>query len=316
MDEQKRQLNMLHIFVTDRCNMRCPHCYVDSKGKFDDELTTEEIISLFKELNSLKFDEGIHLEGGEPFLRKDLTEFLPILNDLSQVTIATNGTIPFNEKFLAIKNIGRIGFSVEGATQETHNKLRPNDLSKLFDNIVTFQKAGFSVQTRTTLTSQNYQEILPLIAMNHERMIPIARFQAFTPVGRGAQNQNLSLNAKEYIQAIKNYLEAVRTYGKKVQIKFSMPTIVADKLNLNFIPKDIKIDKTICYKDCDQVAISAKGDVFQCYNLLDIPANKLGNIREKSFTEIVSSSKFYEKDICPNQSCASAGEGYTHLVNV
>lgn len=68
----KKSLDMLHVFVTDNCNMACPHCYVDSRGRFTDELSAREVASLFSELNLIEFADGIHIEGGEPFLRKDL----------------------------------------------------------------------------------------------------------------------------------------------------------------------------------------------------------------------------------------------------
>ena len=310
-----RKIEMLHIFVTDRCNMRCPHCYVDSKSRFDDELSTDEMKRLFDDLNKIHFTDGIHLEGGEPFLRKDLVEFLTQLDNLSPVTIATNGTIPFDSKFKAIKGIQRIGFSVEGASQDIHNKLRPNNLKDLRENMMSFKKHGFDIQSRTTLTSQNFHEIELIVQKNHDLGIPIARFSAFTPVGRGKDNLSFGLDMAQYQRAIDNYFQAVKKYSDKMLIKFTLPTSVAEELIISKYQDICDIQKSSCYKGCDQLAISANGDVFQCYNLLNFKDNKLGNIRERSFLDIISDKRCFEKGICPNTSCASAGIGTTSLIN-
>ncbi|MFH1127263.1 MAG: radical SAM protein [archaeon] len=315
MQPKKIDFEMLHVFVTDRCNMRCPHCYVDSTGRYTDELTTEEMTDLFQDLNSINFTDGIHIEGGEPFLRKDLIDILTVLNDLSKVTIATNGTIPYRPEFDELKGIQRIGFSVEGVTQETHAKLRPNNLKKLLDNMVSFQDNGFSIQSRTTLTSQNYGEIEGIIAKDADRGIPIARFMAFTPVGRGTENQHLELDMQQYRKSIENYIQTVKKYGDKVMIKLSVPTPIAEKLDLKNAETVARIERSICYKGCDQAAIASNGDVFQCYNNLGYPKNKYGNIRDKNFSEIISSDDFGIKTQCPNKSCVSKERGYTHLIN-
>jgi len=314
-EKNAKSLDMLHVFVTDRCNMRCPHCYVDSSGRFDDELTTEEMVSLFRELNSIDFAEGVHIEGGEPFLRKDLVDFLSVLDDLTYVTIATNGTIPYHPRFLPMVGVERIGFSIEGSTQETHGRLRPNNLPELLDNMVAFQNAGFAVQSRTTLTSENYHEIEGIVSADYEREIPIARFQAFTPVGRGTQNQELGLTFEQYNESIKNYIRAVEKWSHKVMVKLSLPTAIAETLDLSDASKTVEVIRTICYRDCNQAAIAANGDVFQCYNLLNYSAHKIGNIREIPFAEIVSLPQLYQKGGCQNSLCVSKEKGYTHLVN-
>lgn len=308
-----KKIDMLHVFVTDKCNMRCTYCYVDSKNRFNDELTTEELKRLLNELNSIEFSDGIHIEGGEPFLRSDVVECLTKLKDLSKVTIATNGTVPYDKKFDALKRVQRLGFSVEGATQETHSKLRQGNLRKLLDNMVMFKNNGFSVQSRTTLTTLNWRDVTGIVKNDYLRGIPIARFMAFTPVGRGAANRHLELRLEHVEQAVHLYLKAVKNYGDKVMVRFSLPTLMAEKLDLTF--DGIEIKKSVCYTDCNQAAISANGDVFQCYNLLNFEENKKGNIRKIPFAKIIGLPSFAEKFGCPNNLCAAHAQGYTHLTN-
>ena len=78
IDQHGRTIDYVRLAVTDRCNLRCFYCmpeegieYVDRKAL----LTYEEMLRLVR----LFADNGIskiRLTGGEPFLRKDLMQFI------------------------------------------------------------------------------------------------------------------------------------------------------------------------------------------------------------------------------------------------
>ena len=38
----------LHLYLTNACNLRCPHCYMYAGKQFENELTTDEIKKLLK----------------------------------------------------------------------------------------------------------------------------------------------------------------------------------------------------------------------------------------------------------------------------
>ena len=80
-------------FVTERCNARCPHCFVDFKDK-SGELSLEQIEKLASTSgNCLR---NVALTGGEPFLREDLFEIADIWyqNSTAQtISITTNGSM-------------------------------------------------------------------------------------------------------------------------------------------------------------------------------------------------------------------------------
>lgn len=90
---RKQPIYLIH-FVTERCNARCPHCFVDFKdGK--DELSLEEIEKL--SLTSGNCLRNVALTGGEPFIRQDLFEIADIWfsNSTAQtISITTNGSMP------------------------------------------------------------------------------------------------------------------------------------------------------------------------------------------------------------------------------
>ena len=64
------------LFVTERCNARCKHCFgsfSNNKQKIKEELTQEEIEKISKKAGNLLY---LLPTGGEPFLREDLPHII------------------------------------------------------------------------------------------------------------------------------------------------------------------------------------------------------------------------------------------------
>ena len=89
----KYPLALIH-YVTERCNARCPHCFVDFKTA-EKELTLEKIEKIASTTGSCL--RNISLTGGEPFLRDDLFEIADIWNSnstIKSIVLTTNGSFP------------------------------------------------------------------------------------------------------------------------------------------------------------------------------------------------------------------------------
>ena len=89
----------LILFLTNRCNARCPFCFIDFGNETtqnkDNELTADNYLSIAKNLK----DSVTHLNitGGEPFLRSDIGEIVEnFINycDLNSIIFSTNGSYP------------------------------------------------------------------------------------------------------------------------------------------------------------------------------------------------------------------------------
>jgi len=88
-------LYLIH-FVTNRCNAKCPHCFVyDSEGEpviSGDEMSLDEIDIMTRSMGSSLYN--VNLTGGETFLRKDIEDIceLYLNNTKTQVLqLFTNG---------------------------------------------------------------------------------------------------------------------------------------------------------------------------------------------------------------------------------
>ncbi len=95
MKKEYRPIALVNI--TNRCNLRCKHCFVFREGTPNtptdkNEMPAEEMI---KEIKKLKKKHGIFRMlwmGGEPLLRKDVLKLGVKL--FPQNVVATNGTLP------------------------------------------------------------------------------------------------------------------------------------------------------------------------------------------------------------------------------
>src|SRR5947207_11912612 len=96
-DSFGRVHNNLRISVTDRCNLRCTYCMPEDVTFLDrrELLTFEEIAAFVHVAATLGIDK-VRLTGGEPLLRRGLTELvrqivaIPAVRDLG---LTTNGIL-------------------------------------------------------------------------------------------------------------------------------------------------------------------------------------------------------------------------------
>ena len=114
-DRLGRPLRDLRVSLTDRCNFRCPYCMPsDVFGpdypflRPDALMSPDEIAKLVRALVPLGL-EKVRLTGGEPLLRREVTEIVEkvaAVQGLGEIAMTTNGSLLTREKALALKRAG------------------------------------------------------------------------------------------------------------------------------------------------------------------------------------------------------------------
>jgi cyclic pyranopterin phosphate synthase len=98
LDTQQRPLRNLRLSVTDRCNLRCSYCMPEPDYVWlprEDILQFEEIERLVDVFTGLGVDK-VRLTGGEPLLRRDLTDLVDSLahrTAIRDLAMTTNGVL-------------------------------------------------------------------------------------------------------------------------------------------------------------------------------------------------------------------------------
>jgi cyclic pyranopterin phosphate synthase len=150
IDQYNRRLNYLRISVTDRCNLRCIYCMPRGglpKLRHDDILTYEEILRLARIAAQLGVRK-IRLTGGDPFMRKDICDFLPKLTSLpgiEDVSLTTNGIyLKANLEKMRSSGIKRLNVSLDTLLREKYQRITGYDgLEAVWEGIGLARKLGF-----------------------------------------------------------------------------------------------------------------------------------------------------------------------------
>lgn len=157
-------LQHLVVHVTNHCNLRCRHCFIDFSPKRDLSL------ALYRQLAQ---DVGpvfwVDIGGGEPFLRKDLVDIVAAFQT-KMITIPTNGW--FVDKTVAQTRALRarldgeltIALSLDGL-QPRHDAIRgEGSWAKVWACYQALRDIdGVNVKINTVLCNENMDDILPLM---------------------------------------------------------------------------------------------------------------------------------------------------------
>jgi len=159
----------INYFLTSRCNLSCPYCYVTLNQDPALDPTLDQVKSTVDELYQLG-TRYICLLGGEPLLRKDLDQIVDhIIGKQMLVAINTNGTIR-KRHTESLKRMNRVVVSLVG-DRESHDKDRgKGSYDKAIETIRWFREIGvrgLAFQTTISASTINSWEHVLNIAKEH-----------------------------------------------------------------------------------------------------------------------------------------------------
>ena len=174
-----------------RCNLKCVHCYAQSKDiEYKNELTTQQGKDLIDDL--AQFGAPVILfSGGEPIMRKDLPELAQYARSKGmRAVISTNGTLIDKKMAKVLKDIGLsyVGVSLDGM-RETNDKFR--GMKGAFDAALNGMRnclaEGVKVGLRFTINKKNVRDIPAIFDLLEKEKIPRVCFYHLVYAGRGSK---------------------------------------------------------------------------------------------------------------------------------
>ena len=187
--------------MTQRCNLKCVHCYATSEDiSYENELSHEESLAMMDDL--AQFGVPVILfSGGEPLVHPRLVEYADYaVKKGMRAVISTNGTLITREKARTLKEVGLsyVGISLDGM-EETHDKFRgvPGAFQKALNGIRNCQEAGIKVGLRFAINKRNAFEIPKIFDLLEEMNIPRACFYHLVYSGRGSALAKEDLSHEE-----------------------------------------------------------------------------------------------------------------------
>ena len=196
------------IDITNRCNLRCLHCFnrsgEDLEGRFELELTEAELLRLADDVREMQ-PQNLCLCGGEPLLRKHtVIAFLRQLrNGRTHPSMVTNGCLLDRETAWSLRQAGleSVQVSIDGADAATHERMR--GVAGCYDRAIrafhTARETGFkALSVAFSPTRFNFQQVSVVIEQFCQRGLTEFRVQPLMKLGRGGLSPEMFLNAPEY----------------------------------------------------------------------------------------------------------------------
>jgi radical SAM protein with 4Fe4S-binding SPASM domain len=151
----KPSLRYLELQITDACNLRCRHCYIDDSG--GSELAPSQVRDLLVEFEGM---QGLRvlITGGEPLLHSKFEEINEMLPDFFlRKVLFTNGMLLKKGHLKSLK-VDEIQVSIDGLEQ-AHDKLRGNGtFTCSMDAIRHALDAGLDVSVSTMVHRENLND--------------------------------------------------------------------------------------------------------------------------------------------------------------
>jgi molybdenum cofactor biosynthesis protein A len=191
-DNHHRPVNYLRLAVTDRCNLRCFYCMPEEGIEYMPKaelMTYEEMLRIVQVMVGMGI-EKLRITGGEPFLRRDMMDFLTAisrLDGLRQIHITTNGvlTAPLVPELKRL-GIQSINLSLDTLNPQLfHEITRRDEFHKVMQTFEALLSAGITTKINAVMMEgKNDFDLLPLAMLSKDHPVGI-RFIEEMPFNGG-----------------------------------------------------------------------------------------------------------------------------------
>jgi AdoMet-dependent heme synthase len=287
--------------LTDKCNLRCEHCYQDNYSQ-SSELSLEDLKAIAQKINLTLGKWGkegrIGVTGGEPFVRKDLFDFLEFLEQqphIKKIGILSNGTL-IKENIEAIKKLSKLHYiqlSIEG-TRKTNDTIRGKGIfDKVIEITQLLKSENVPVRWMVTLHKKNANEVGKVIDLALENKVDTITFERLVPEGSGKSFAEYVLSTGElekvFSYIVKRSDEEYAKGSSSTILKLRTLWVLCDPKraeNNGCLPLEKEVGAS-CSIGVDSISILPEATVLPCRRL-PIP---IGNLKTDSLFKIWYTSK-------------------------
>ncbi|MBI2857518.1 MAG: radical SAM protein [Chloroflexi bacterium] len=283
----------VQLHLTERCNLRCRHCYQHGKGG---EMTIDQVkgaidnvasaVQGWVEDHHITVSPSLHLTGGEPLLRQDLFEVVSHARSSGfSVSLMSNGTLidqPAATR-IAESGVSDVQVSLEGQ-ERTHDLIRGRgSYQKAVSGISNLVREGVEANINVTVSLLNCGQAAGMVGQAEQVKAGGIAFSRLVPSGRGAGLSSQVLDPNELALF---YFEL-----RRLKERSSIPVVSRDPLftvmDMSGRAPDSDSPVAGCAAGFFGVTIGSDGAIMPCRRM-DLP---VGNINTDSFREVWADSE-------------------------
>jgi radical SAM protein with 4Fe4S-binding SPASM domain len=283
----------LQWHVTERCNLRCAHCYQESYVR--PELPTDslrqvlgefkDLLSLWKKRHSLQSSRGrVTVTGGEPLVRDDLFDLLEALAaervDLD-FAILTNGSLIDDDTTRRLADLGPsfVQVSLEGG-RTTNDRIRgPGTFDRVVAAMERLVRQGVRTHVSFTAQRSNYREFGEVARLGVRLGVDRVWADRMVPHGSGSVNEEPLLSPEE----TRELFEIMRRARAEASSRFCRTEISLGRA-LQFLVGGGTPYR--CAAGDTLITLMPDGDVYPCRRM----PIRVGNVTETPLAEIYERS--------------------------
>lgn len=259
------------LHVTKACNLRCAYCYFSADRPMANEMTSDEMASIWPDLVALAPHKVI-FTGGEPLLRRDLLDLLAGLRAADpehrvRRCLNTNGHLMTADRAQGLIGlVDEVRVSLDALAGRNDAGRGAGNFAAVLAALDHLLRAGFEPRVLITVTAATLPDLEDLLCYLIERRISRINVNPFRAIGRGAGQDHWRVGTA----AINAVLDRARERdGGRIEVTGD-PVATEACINcgvgrhLNIMPN---------------------GVVYPCHVLADAP-HQCGNLRRESLLDI------------------------------
>jgi radical SAM protein with 4Fe4S-binding SPASM domain len=266
---------LVWLEITRKCNLNCPHCYIDGGLSRSNEMSSSDFHRIIDEMADMGV-WAVAFTGGEPTLHPD---FVELVNHARRrdllVGIATNGMF-LSEALL--NQLPRAGVIISVSIDNLHIGNATAEFRTATQSILRSQQMGFLTNIMTNTHKYNIAEVKMLMNWAESHGVSV-RSVPFSPLGRGKLHQYLQNTADDVQQAAEFWMrECEWEHEYHLKAGLCVGVIFNYGLTLAYMSRRCSSGRFLCY-------VCADGTVYPCTMCAGERILSPGNLRNDDFAE-------------------------------
>lgn len=220
-----RSIDYLRISVIDKCNLRCTYCMPVEGFEWipkSEILRYEEIQAIVREMAGMGL-RRVRITGGEPLVRKDLSELvsqLRTITEIEDIALSTNAILlPRFATELRLAGVDRVNISLDTLRRDRFEEIARRPV-RLFDEtmrgIEAAERAGFApIKINTVLLrGLNDDEVAEFARVTRTKPWHV-RFIELMPVGENLHLADRFIGTDEVLERLLDIDELLPDEGPR-----------------------------------------------------------------------------------------------------